>query len=87
MFATSVYRMLHPPYFLGGMAMFWGYLKSAVKRLPRYRDKELRKFINTYQWRCLLLGKHKATELLNDKQKPVWKESGQSGNIGVAQKS
>ncbi len=32
MFATSVYRMLHPPYFLAGIAMFWGYLKSAREK-------------------------------------------------------
>ena len=83
MFATSIYRMLHPPYFWGGAAMFWGYLKSAVKRLPRYRDRELRKFINTYQWRCLLLGKHRATELLNEKQKTAWKESGRDSSVGV----
>ena len=87
MLATSVYRMWHPPYFLGGLAMIWGYLKSSVKRVPRYQDRELRKFINAYQWRCLLLGKYKATELLNEKQKPVWKESRQDNSIRVAIKS
>ena len=86
MFATSVYRMLHPPYVLGGVAMFWGYLKSAGKRLPLYRDKELRRFINAYQWRCLLFGKHKATELLDKKQMSVWKQSEQDVGIGVGLK-
>ena len=77
MFATSVYRMLHPPYIFGGMAMFWGYLKSLVKRAPRYRDENLQKFIRRYQWRCLLLGKSQATKLLDEQQATVWTQQSQ----------
>lgn len=75
MFATSVYRMVHPPYFFGGLAMFWGYLSSAIKRPSKYHDKKLRTFINSYQWRCLFAGKRRATELLNQQQTSVWKQS------------
>ena len=74
MFATSVYRMLHPPYIFGGMAMFWGYFKSLVKRAPRYRDENLQKFIRRYQWRCLLLGKSQATKLLDEQQATLWNQ-------------
>ena len=80
MFATSVYRMLHPPYFFGGLAMFWGYLKSFIKRVPRYRDEQLRKFIRSYQWKCLLLGKSRATLLLDNQQASVWDQQAQYGH-------
>jgi poly-beta-1,6-N-acetyl-D-glucosamine synthase len=80
MFATSVYRMLHPPYIFGGIAMFWGYLKSCVKRAPRYRDEQLRKFIRSYQWKCLLLGKSRATSLLDTQQAAVWNQQAQYGH-------
>lgn len=72
MFATSVYRMFHQPYVSGGAAMFWGYLRSALSRAPRYNDRALRDFIATYQWRCLLLGKTRATEFFNEQQARVW---------------
>ena len=72
MAATSVYRMLHPPYILGGLAMLWGYLKTMMARAPQYKDADLRRFIRAYQWRCLLLGKRQATRLLDDRQKSLW---------------
>jgi biofilm PGA synthesis N-glycosyltransferase PgaC len=80
MFATSVFRMLHPPYVLGGVAMFWGYLQSLIRRVPKYKDKQLRKFIHTYQWKCLLLGKGRATKLLDNQQASVWKQQAQYGH-------
>ncbi len=80
MFATSVFRMLHPPYILGGMAMFWGYLESLIKRVPKYRDKQLRKFIRNYQWKCLLLGKSRATLLLDNQQAALWNQQAQHGH-------
>jgi biofilm PGA synthesis N-glycosyltransferase PgaC len=72
MFATSVFRMFHPPYITGGMAMFWGYLKSLLQRVPRYQDRQLREFICNYQWKCLLMGKSRATRQLDDRQAAVW---------------
>jgi len=74
MTASSIFRMLHPPYFFGGAAMWWGYVKSMLQGKPRFADKELIKFINKYQWQCLLKGKTKATAELNAQQEPVWQE-------------
>ena len=74
MTASSIFRMLHPPYLLGGAAMWWGYVKSMLQRKPRFADKELVKFINQYQWQCLLKGKAKATEDLNARQARVWEK-------------
>jgi len=75
MLASSIFRMLHPPYFIGGMAMFWGYIKSLFKQAPRFEDKVLRQFINQYQWACLLKGKTKATTELNEQQAAVWQKT------------
>ena len=72
MCASSVFRMLHPPYFLGGFAMLWGYLKSMFQRKIRFADAELVDFIRDYQWQCLLKGKAQATKALNSKQEAVW---------------
>lgn len=72
MFATSVFRMLHPPYVLGGLTMFWGYLRSMLIRTPQYKDIGLRRFIRAYQWKCLIMGKQQATRFLDNQQKTVW---------------
>lgn len=74
MLASAVYRMAHPPYVIGGLAMFWGYLSSLLKSLPRFDDEELVKFIRRYQWACLLKGKSRATAELNKQQAAVWKD-------------
>jgi poly-beta-1,6-N-acetyl-D-glucosamine synthase len=73
MLASSVYRMAHPPYVIGGLAMFWGYLKSLLQGLPQFEDEGLVKFIRKYQWDCLLKGKAQATSELNSQQEKVWK--------------
>ncbi len=73
MTASSVFRMLHPPYIIGGFAMLWGYIKSMLQRKPRFEDAELVDFIRAYQWRCLLKGKKQATLELNEQQAKVWK--------------
>ena len=75
MLSTSIYRMSHPPYVFGGLAMFWGYLKSVLSRLPKYHDENLRKFISSYQRRCLLQGKKKATQRFDQRQASVWDQS------------
>jgi hypothetical protein len=67
MTVSSVFRLAHPPYVVGGLAMWWGYVKSALAGKPRYPDLEFRKFLNAYQHRCLLVGKARATEELDAK--------------------
>lgn len=75
MTASAIFRMLHPPYVLGGLAMWWGYIKSMMQRNIRFDDKELLTFIQQYQWQCLLKGKSVATDNLNSKQLRVWNEN------------
>jgi hypothetical protein len=67
-----MFRVFHPPMFVGGLAMLWGYVKSALTGAPRYEDLEFRRFLRAYQRDCLLRGKGPATEALNSRQAPRW---------------
>ena len=62
MAVSAANRMIDKPYVLGGLAMLWGWLKSALQGKPRYDDPEFRKFLRRYQWRALLVGKKQAIE-------------------------
>ena len=70
--ASSLFRMRHRPYVLGGVATWLGYVWSALARKPRYHDPQFRRFLRRYQRTCLLHGKTRATERLNDQQAAVW---------------
>jgi hypothetical protein len=72
MLASAVYRLAHPPIVMGSLANLWGYFRSMLQRKPRYGDREFRKFLNRYQWACLIHGKTKATEALKAQQAKVW---------------
>ncbi len=61
MTASALYRATRPPLFLGGLAMWLGYIASMLARKPRYGDIEFRSFLRRYQLVCLLLGKRRAT--------------------------
>jgi len=65
MTASAIYRMTRPPLISGGLAMWWGYVRSMLQRKPRYNDHLFRKALRRYQWECLLLGKARATKLAN----------------------
>lgn len=72
MTASSIFRIFHPPYFVGGFAMWWGYVKSMLQRQSRFDDIELVRFIRDYQWQCIVKGKGRATDVLNVQQEAVW---------------
>jgi biofilm PGA synthesis N-glycosyltransferase PgaC len=72
MLASSVYRMGSQPRIIGGIAMLWGYLRSALQGKPRYQDWQFRKFLRKYQRACLMHGKTVATETINREQSKVW---------------
>lgn len=65
MAASALFRMREKPYVIGGMAMLWGWTRSALQGKPRYEDPEFRKFLRRYQWRALLIGKKKAIEAIH----------------------
>ena len=65
MSVSSLFRMTVPPYVLGGLAIWWGYVRSLLDRKPRYDDLAFRRFLRRYQLRCLLVGKRRATAELD----------------------
>jgi hypothetical protein len=70
--ASAFYRMTRPPLVVGGLAMMHGYVESMLRREPRYGTPEFRRFVRRYQWACLLKGKKRATEELDEKQAARW---------------
>ena len=62
MFANAVNRFTEKPYLLAGLAMWWGYVWSAIQGRPRYDNPEFRRFLRHWQWRALLVGKQRAVE-------------------------
>ena len=62
MIASAINRMSEKPYFLGSLAMLWGWIRSALQGKPRYEDPEFRRFLRRYQRRALLVGKRRAIE-------------------------
>jgi len=66
MTVSAVFRMSVPPYVLGGLASWWGFVKSMLQRKPRYNDLLFRRFLRRYQWRCLFVGKARATAELHE---------------------
>ena len=72
LFASACFRLLEHPVLTGSVAMIYGYLRSALRRLPRYGDAEFRRFLRGYQRACLVFGKREATRRLNESQAAVW---------------
>ncbi len=70
--ATCVFRMAEPPYVLGGLAMFQGYVSPWIKGVPQLEDKSLKAFIRAYQRRALTKGKARAIAEIEAEQASVW---------------
>ena len=71
--ASAIFRLPKHPIVVGSIAMIWGYLASALRGLERYDDLEFRRFLRSYQYTCLLLGKTRATRKFNDAQAAAWR--------------
>lgn len=72
MTASALFRLTRPPVLIGGLAMWWGYVRSMLKREPRFGDATFRRFLRRYQHDCLLHGKAAATARLDQRQAAVW---------------
>ena len=53
--------------------MLWGYMSSALRGVVRYDDLRFRKFLRSYQYACLRLGKRAATRKFDAGQEVVWR--------------
>ncbi|MEO1236002.1 MAG: glycosyltransferase family 2 protein [Planctomycetota bacterium] len=73
MTASAAFRMTRPPVVVGGLAMWWGYVKAMLAGRPRYDDPAFRRFLRRYQWASLLKGKAAATAAIDDanRRKPA----------------
>jgi hypothetical protein len=72
MTASSLLRAFRSPFLIGGAAMWWGYVTSLLRRRPRFDNPDFRRFLRRYQLQCLLLGKKRATERVNQRQRDRW---------------
>jgi glycosyltransferase involved in cell wall biosynthesis len=66
MAASALYRVNEPPYFLGSLAMLWGWLQAALRGASRYDDMQFRRFLRQYQKRALLVGKKRAIDEISE---------------------
>jgi len=53
--------------------MLWGYVSSAVRRVPQYENAELRNFVRRYQHKSLLIGKSAAARKMTEERAHVWR--------------
>jgi glycosyltransferase involved in cell wall biosynthesis len=74
--ASAVYRMAHPPYLVGGVGIWWGYVRAMLRREERFEFPGFREFLRRYQWRSLLLGKLRATAEIESSCAAHWKGAG-----------
>ncbi len=72
MTASALFRMTRPPLLVGGLAMWWGYVRSMISGTPRYDDAQFRGFLRRYQWACLLRGKAAATASADARGAAIW---------------
>ena len=72
MTASALYRMTRPPLIVGGLGMWWGYVKSMLAGRPRLEDRAFRVFLRRCQWAMLLRGKRRAIGALDDQGAATW---------------
>lgn len=70
--ATCVFRMVEPPYVLGGLAMMQGYFGAMLKNVPQLDDPKLIAFIRAYQRRALRVGKARAVAEIEAERAGLW---------------
>lgn len=74
--AVACYRLFERPFVLGGIGIFWGYLKAWWKGHPRHEDREFRRYFRHYELRSLLFGKRRTLQRYNDSIRSKWAPPG-----------
>lgn len=67
--ASAISRFNQKPLVIGSLAMIWGWAHSAIMGMPRYYDRDFRKFLKNYQLKVLLYGKDIALKKVGVKDK------------------
>lgn len=76
MTASALFRMTRPPLVIGGLAMWYGYVKSWLAGVPQYGDDEFRRFVRRYQRDALLRGKSEAIRRIEEDRALIWTDPG-----------
>jgi hypothetical protein len=63
--ASSVYRMLEPPYVRGGVNIFRGYLDALRKGESRYDNPAYQRYVRRFELEQLVVGKGRAARWEN----------------------
>ncbi|GAB2516072.1 glycosyltransferase [Microbulbifer agarilyticus] len=72
MLATCVFRAVEYPVFIGGMAMYYGYLRALLRRANQLNDVTLIREIRSYQTQSLFIGKDKAIQKIESNNHSRW---------------
>jgi len=70
--ASALFRIASRPALLGSLAMWWGFVSSMIRRLPKYDNPEFRRFLRRYQRLVLLKGKRRAVEIIDAETASAW---------------
>jgi len=73
MTASALFRMTKPPFVMGGLAMWLGYMESLAGGVRRYEDPAFRRFLHRYQRMSLMMGKARATARLHEEGARYWR--------------
>ncbi len=65
--ASALYRAIEPPYIVGGIALFYGYLKALLTGHQRYDNPKYRRYLRRFERAQLLRGKRTALSLENER--------------------
>ncbi len=65
--ASAIYRSIEPPYIIGGIALFYGYLRALLTGHKRYDNPEYRRYLRRFERAQLINGKRGALERENAK--------------------
>lgn len=77
---SAIFRMATPPVFIGGMAIWWGYVRNWLTRQRRYDDAEFRSFLRRYQWTAIRKGKAAAVEMIEAQMADRWRSNSSGPN-------
>jgi exopolysaccharide biosynthesis WecB/TagA/CpsF family protein len=76
--AVAVRRLPAHPAFVGSIAMLWGYFRNWMKGTPRYDDPEFRRFLRSFQYASLRMGKRAATIKIEAERAHLWRANNAS---------
>jgi len=65
--AVALYRAIERPFLLGGLGIFWGYVKAGLERAPRMDDPAYLRQLRRFELESLVLGKRRTAARYNER--------------------